>query len=104
VRKLSHRVRPTGNAVAAAARVRRVALSLCAAAVALSSSPVLAEELDLGLFLTPIGRAATLRIEAAEPDPHGTFRLGLTIDYAHDLLDRGLACGGIIDVFVEPLP
>lgn len=93
MRKLSHRVRPTGHAVAAAVRVRRVALSLFAAVLALSSSTALAEELDLGLFLTPIGRAATLRIEAAEPDPHGTFRLGLTIDYAHDLLERGLACG-----------
>ena len=50
-------------------------------------------ELDLGLFLTPLGRAATLRIEDPKPDPHGTFRLGLGFDYAHDLLDRGVACG-----------
>jgi len=52
-----------------------------------------ADELDLGMFLTPLGRAATLRIEDPAADPHGTLRLGLVLDYAHDLLDRGIACG-----------
>lgn len=61
--------------------------------LALTSARVRADELDLGLFLSPLGRAATLRIENPAPDRHGTFRLGLTIDYAHDLVDRGVACG-----------
>jgi outer membrane protein OmpA-like peptidoglycan-associated protein len=59
----------------------------------LTSARVRADELDLGTFLSPLGRAATLRIDDPAPDRHGTFRFGLTIDYAHDLIDRGLACG-----------
>jgi len=66
---------------------------LLTAALALVSHRARADQLDLGVFLSPIGRAATLRIEDPAPDRHGTFRLGLTLDYAHDLVDRGLACG-----------
>jgi outer membrane protein OmpA-like peptidoglycan-associated protein len=58
----------------------------------LTSARVRADELDLGTFLSPLGRAATLRIEDPAPDRHGTFRFGLTLDYARDLIDRGLAC------------
>ena len=51
------------------------------------------QELDLGLFLVPVGRAATLRIEQAEPDRHGTLRFGIVLDYAHHAIERSLACG-----------
>jgi outer membrane protein OmpA-like peptidoglycan-associated protein len=71
-----------------------VVFMLLTAALALGPQHARADELDLGLFLTPLGRAATMRVEAAAPDPHGTFRRGLTLDYAHDLLDRGVACAG----------
>ena len=77
MRKLSHRSRPTGNAAAAAARFRRLALSLLRGALGALEFAALAEELDLGLFLTPIGRAATLRIGSrrARPPWHVSPRL-----------------------------
>jgi outer membrane protein OmpA-like peptidoglycan-associated protein len=61
------------------------ALSLC-------GLPARADELDLSQFLAPLGRAATLRIEQPGPAPHGTVDVGLTFDYAHELIDRGVAC------------
>src|SRR3954469_21009621 len=72
---------------------RPLAVLLLTAALVLTTGSARAEQLDLGLFLSPTGRAATLRIEDPAPDRHGTFRLGLTLDYAHGLIDRGLACG-----------
>lgn len=61
------------------------ALSLCAVRAR-------ADELDLSQFLAPLGRAATLRIERPGPAPHGTVDVGLTFDYSHDLIERGVAC------------
>jgi outer membrane protein OmpA-like peptidoglycan-associated protein len=77
------------------ARPRRVlSLLLTAAVVSVScATRVRADALDLGLFLPPLGRTATFRIEQPAPDRHGTFRLGLALDYAHDLMSRGVACG-----------
>ncbi len=63
-------------------------------ALAIAGGRARADELDLGLFLTPLGRAATLRIEDPVPDRHGTFRLGVALDYTHGLLERGIACDG----------
>ena len=66
---------------------------LAAACVLLcGSARAQAEEFDLSQFLAPLGRAATLRIEQPAPAAHGTFGVGLQIDYAHELLQRGLAC------------
>lgn len=86
----TRRERVWRNGRRASARVYALLLS---AATLLLHGDARADELDLGLFVAPLGRAATLRIEQPEPERHGTFRYGLVLDYAHDLIARELACG-----------
>jgi outer membrane protein OmpA-like peptidoglycan-associated protein len=90
--ELDRRLETRTIGVGASTRRRALRVLLLTAAIASISQQARADELDLGLFLSPIGRASTLRIEDPAPDRHGTFRLGLTLDYAHDLMDRSLAC------------
>lgn len=63
--------------------------------LALCVSPVRAQQLDFSQFLAPLGPGATLRIEQPAAAPHGTFSAGLTFDYGHDLIERGVACSGV---------
>jgi outer membrane protein OmpA-like peptidoglycan-associated protein len=52
-----------------------------------------AQQLDLGLFMSPSGDAATFTIPTPAPAPHGTVQVGVFTDYAHRLLDQSVACG-----------
>lgn len=78
----------------AAPRAVLLALVLACGSAWAAAPTAQADELDFGLFLTPLGRATTLRIDNPRPDAHGTFRVALALDYAHALLERGVACGG----------
>jgi outer membrane protein OmpA-like peptidoglycan-associated protein len=72
--------------------VRPLPLAALALLLSLHTFQARADELDLSQFLSPLGRAATLRIEQPAPAAHGTVDVGLTLDYAHDVIDRGAAC------------